>query len=241
MRVFIEVILVFALTSIFLKVLGITIDQFPYQASLHNKTNFVCSGALISPKWVLTSASCFVPNPKMIRVGSSNFTAGGHTSIIDAIHIHPNYNPKILFANDIAVVSLQQNILFDSRVKAIKMADHELQIGAQLYAIGWGPHANSPKYSNVLLSALKSIIVDRNQCSIRVNQLSKHLISDDIICTGGNGRGFCNENPGSVLATKDGILYGIATWTQLCGKTLNYDLFVSVAFHRDFIYQITGK
>lgn len=73
-------------------------EQFPYQVSITSKSNSsgvltMCSGSVISYRWILTAASCVTQSQvNIIRFGAITHYTGGITQTSRSVHIHPNYS-----------------------------------------------------------------------------------------------------------------------------------------------------
>jgi hypothetical protein len=97
--------------------------EFPHFAALakitERKLDFVCGGALISSKFIVTAAHCLKSKDEPLiiaRLGSVNFDSGDFQDY-DVIHRiqHPLYNPSIK-EYDVALVKLKGEIQFTNKI-----------------------------------------------------------------------------------------------------------------------------
>ncbi|XP_055596737.1 serine protease snake-like [Uranotaenia lowii] len=103
--------------------------DFPHQVILGfpgrdeekpDEVRFVCGGVLISERYVLTVAHCAVSGPAKpisVRLGDVNLDQeqnGEQTIGIESIVAHPKFNRSV---NDIALIKLEQDVLFTETVQ----------------------------------------------------------------------------------------------------------------------------
>ncbi|GFT51212.1 chymotrypsin B, partial [Nephila pilipes] len=92
--------------------------EFPWMAKITYKNTFLGSGALISPKFVLTAASIF-DGRKLNNTSDINVFLGKHriTTVsepnekrfkVKVVHIHIRYNIPTIHNNDLALIRLEQ-------------------------------------------------------------------------------------------------------------------------------------
>ena len=130
-----------------------------YTVSLHSKDSYIsaqgkneenplykshyCTGTLIAPLTIITSAWCVVNtenhkfleklNPNNIFVGASNdLNDTTPTYAIEDIWVHPNYNPKF-YRNDVALIKLTSEVEGSSPVSIGSVSGPR---GGAIY--GWG-------------------------------------------------------------------------------------------------------
>lgn len=122
--------------------------QFPYMVSIRtqfrvNNTPIFrhrCGGSIISDRWVLSAAHCFVrsnPATKRIFVGAHHIFNDGTGYAVNRIVNHPNYNGSSL-ANDITLFHTSRPIQFNNRVRPIPLRRNFVPAGIAGVASGWG-------------------------------------------------------------------------------------------------------
>lgn len=176
---------------------GITAQpgQFPYQVSFRNSFNkHICGGSIVNKKWILTAASSIdesLPQNIQIVVGSNLLSNGGVHHNLKQIKLHPNFNNKTL-ANDVAVVEIVNEIVFNDLVQPITLLDTQVSIG-QVVLSGWGRVSTNGNIPNDLMYLVTEIF-PQEECALKIT------INNDTLCTfAGQDKGSCFGDTGSAL------------------------------------------
>lgn len=141
-----------------------TIEKWPWHTFLvvrdPYKIRFSCGGVLISRCYVMTVASCFPRgyNHVLLVLGATNvtqFVSGkAHKRHINAkrVFVHPEYSFPYYRRNDIALILMDKQLYFTSRINKIKLVFtpilrlHEYE--ATLQGYGW----NESMFIEILVS-----------------------------------------------------------------------------------------
>lgn len=198
-------------------------DRYDDAVAILTGGEYTCSGALVGPRTVVTTALC-APEATHVIVGSKDWASSqGELLPIASYRIHELYFNE---GKDIAVLSLTRASAFEPRAIADGCAVTGIQEGAAVTAAGFG--------------ALRAEEVDPNT---RLNASAGLIISTDCeddgcdpipqaaeIIAGGEGVGPCVGDDGSPLymVTEQGeVLIGLSSRaadsaTQLCGDPSIY-------------------
>lgn len=117
----------------------------PYQCSIQLVTQemrgyHTCGCAIISDMWILTAAHCVErrsPDDLEILVGTNDLSRGGSRYSVERFIIHEKYD-KPEFANDIALIQLEDPISFDAKVQPIPLETKDKSCAKGLLLTGWG-------------------------------------------------------------------------------------------------------
>ncbi|XP_062130976.1 chymotrypsin-2-like [Drosophila sulfurigaster albostrigata] len=124
--------------------------QFPYQVYLKEHINYdwkgICGGVIISNRTVLTAAHCISDSIDSLKiyfgaVDITNIYETGQQRLIvkrKNIIVHSEYDPHKLL-NDIALIRLPAEILFDEYIQPAKLPDPDKLYDNEIGVVsGWG-------------------------------------------------------------------------------------------------------
>lgn len=187
---------------------NVTIENFPFQASLYNRNNdqHFCGATIVGRYTLLTSASCIAFHAGQThniaaRIGSANRARGGDTRQIRRIINHPNFNATT-FDNDIALLTLYRRISYSRRARSIALAPSRLDLPTNetITVSGWGRQQSGNGPISEALQAVDLEIVDQRQCqnAYRTAPRPPNNISPNMMCAGAvqGGRGPCEVGIG---------------------------------------------
>lgn len=214
-----------------------------------------CGGTLISNCHVLTAAHCVanersgITNALYINAykpSSDNGNNPYHFSLVKDVNVHPEYNNGDDTLNDVAIITLatcvdsnQDAGYFMSNLMRLADEDYLNRIKENKFVkvSGFGklsPHASS--YPDVIRS-IEVPFIPNDLC--KTNFHGSRLFKDEICAGGANGaKDSCQGDSGGPMFVVDGgVQYqlGIVSRGYGCAQPNSPGIYVSVAFHHDFI------
>ncbi|XP_065205508.1 putative uncharacterized protein DDB_G0282133 isoform X3 [Planococcus citri] len=237
--------------------------QWPWHVALFmrdevnpSKSSYICGGSLVSKNRVITAAHCVSlsgnrivnPNSLTAYMGKYNINTDESTSqkrTVSALKVNPEYN-KANFHNDIAILSLKDDVEFTNYVRPICLWEStdgvQDVVGQNGIVVGWG--YNEYQQLNQELKQATMPIVSTEKCARSDPQFFSEYVSDNAFCAGSlNGTGPCKGDSGGGLVLKRNnswYLRGIVSVSaapkngSVCNNH-HYIVFTDTAKYTDFI------
>ncbi|KAM8704773.1 hypothetical protein ACLKA7_009259 [Drosophila subpalustris] len=207
----------------------------PYQISLQGKNGqHSCGGAIIDERWIITAAHCIHgKSPEVFRVLTGTQDLQQNVSkyyYVDRIVEHCNYEPR-KYRNDIALLHLNESIVFDNATQRVELDHQPLATGDWLLLTGWGTLSLGGEVP-AKLQRLEVEYVPFEEC--RAAHGNSTNVDIGHVCTyNDKGRGACHGDSGGPLV-HNGKLVALVNWGMPCARG-KPDAMASIAYYHDFI------
>ncbi|GFY58927.1 protein masquerade [Trichonephila inaurata madagascariensis] len=229
--------------------------EWCWQVALINaKNQYLCGGALIGSRWVLTAAHCITSLVRngdaiYVRVGdydlASQFgTPGAQTQKVSTSYIHHNHNGQTL-DNDIALLRLENPVQLQESVCLVCLPARgaENNPGKRCTVTGYGYMDESGPIALKIREATLPI-VEEKLCTEQVNKVTEKqfILPAGSFCAGGeSGNDACQGDGGGPLTCENEGYYeltGLVSWGFGCGKENVPGVYVKVSSYIGWINQI---
>ncbi|KAG4073551.1 hypothetical protein HA402_000775 [Bradysia odoriphaga] len=232
--------------------------QFTYQVSITTSDyEHCCFGALLSDRWILSSATCVV-SITFFDLSDVTLTVGGYnvregcSYMSDYMKIHENFN-AITLENDIALYRTDRPITFNQDIQPIPYFKGNMPATiSDTVVIGWGEDGSR---SNPYLVFASMTVLANSGCATVwkkenfPNGLNPSLVPSTAFCASYNGSlwaesRLCPSEPSLPLSTQGRVLIGIQAGfsgnIDNCGTSTQPSLFTQTARLANWILNVTN-
>ncbi|XP_030641168.1 suppressor of tumorigenicity 14 protein homolog [Chanos chanos] len=224
------------------------VGEWPWQVSLHFRTSgHVCGASIISPKWLLSAAHCFISSDPAYKVESNWQTYSGmqdqfkqenvQRRAVKKIIAHPNYN-QMTFDYDIALLELSEPLQFNNLASPVCLpaSSHVFPAGMPCWVTGWGTLREGGRLAQVLQKAQVKIIND-TVCNV----VTEGQVTSRMLCSGflAGGVDACQGDSGGPLVCQSEankwFQAGIVSWGEGCARRNKPGVYTRVTKMREWI------
>lgn len=226
--------------------------EFPWMAMIVHDRTIIGAGALISPYFVLSSASIFdntmewYPDTLTVYLGRHSPFKKDATAMrysVRAVYHHPQYGKPSPYNNDLALLKLnvpEKGVHYTYKPICLPRSDAWYPPNLSLTTAGWGSSSNSDYRSNVL-QKVDLNVWSEEQCEQRYPA----WFTKTMLCTYKQGADTCHGDDGAPLMRfYSGRYYlaGLSSWASSGGCAVKNAPRVFSAVHANlpWISDMTG-
>ncbi|XP_012271469.1 venom serine protease 34 [Orussus abietinus] len=205
------------------------VNEYPMMAGMVNSVQrlLYCGATIISNRHVITAAHCVAGRPfnqLAVLVGDHDLTTGAETNASKLLRVasylvHPEYQSASL-ANDIAVVTVAENIVFSNEVGPACLPFHHKSDsfgGSKVVVLGWG----TTEFAGASSNTLQKVIL--NVTSLPVCRRDFQEVTSNQICTYSSGKDSCQFDSGGPVLWQDPssmrmVSVGIISYGGICAS-----------------------
>ncbi|XP_069508011.1 serine protease 53 isoform X2 [Ambystoma mexicanum] len=211
---------------------------WPWMASIVQNGDQHCSGVLITRRWVLCEAHCFLSFPVfeddyIIYLGRSDQTGTSHHEMSRRLKrvVHHPQNRRGAKKNYLVLAEVAPDVIYNDYIRPICLPTEnvEFKAGSNCWVVGWGNIQPSGSFPDSdAMKQLNITVLDANQCSCHFEEddSPNNETAKRMICAGNQqGEGSaCLDDSSMPLVCQDStgswLLAGFASSQAGCTEPL---------------------
>ncbi|XP_076752173.1 uncharacterized protein LOC143424158 [Xylocopa sonorina] len=227
--------------------------SWPWQVALYKEGDYQCGGALINDRWILSAAHCFYHAQKEYWVARIGATRRGsfpspyeQVLRVDHISLHPDYIDNG-FINDIAMLRLEEPVIFSDYVRPICLPQLEPKSGTTCTVTGWGQLFEIGRIFPDTLQEVQLPVISTEECRRKTLFLPLYRITSGMLCAGlkDGGRDACLGDSGGPLVCSGSdnkyTLHGITSNGYGCARPGRPGVYTKVHHYLPWVEYVTSR
>ncbi|XP_068117799.1 ovochymase-2-like isoform X2 [Hyperolius riggenbachi] len=225
-------------------------NSWPWHGSINFLNKHLCSGTVVSERFVLTSASCVAEKEKFqdtlqVVAGVHDLEQSENTQkrSVSAIIKHPGFDPSYKY-NDLALIKLNKPLRFNDYVQPVCFPKSYSNMEPGLICVVTGWHLSGEEKNSTKLQQLEAPLISDGNCKKYYSD-----ISHSMFCAGaeeGQANETSLEQSGSPLVCPSSnmrsyFLYGIVSAGFSCSKNAKPGLCTKISLFTKWIQEHTKE
>ena len=205
----------------------------------------MCGASIIDEDTILTAAHCVESmdadelEVAVGRISLDSEKEGGQRIYVKEIIIHQDYD-NMSFENDIALLKLEEDVVFNENVAPIEFRKASLN-NRRVTVIGWGNISQDSREFPKDLMEVDVVVINRFLCNLP--GWLNGQVKPSMFCAGNSfgGQDSCQGDSGGPIFSKekDGSFHqkGIVSWGEGCAEAMKPGVYTRLENYTNWIEQ----
>ncbi|KAH8378574.1 hypothetical protein KR009_000014 [Drosophila setifemur] len=195
-----------------------SIEEVPFQCSLHFEGIFICGCVIINGFWVGTAGHCDIGDADQykVRCGTENVNRGGELRNVQLVIRNPDYDDYTM-RNDLTMMKLRKPVKFSKYVQPCRLPSPKVtRFPRQFLVSGWGVTSANAQHAQKYLRGVEVDLIRRGKCQKDYKGTGVKIYKD-MICASRLHKDSCSGDSGGPLS-HDGICFGFVSFGIGCAN-----------------------